>query len=285
MAANNAPLEVKGLCKRYPSFTLQDVSFSLEPGKITGFIGRNGAGKTTTLNAILRFIRPDGGEVRFRGLDMDGNAAQIKRQIGFVSAGLTYYTTKKLKTITAITRSFYPEWDEGAYRRYLQLFSLEEDKTPAALSNGMKIKYALALALSHKAELLLLDEPTSGLDPFSREELIEIFLSLRDEGKTILFSTHITSDLEKCADRILFLQKGRLTADMPLDAFSDAYLLWEGAGEPAPEAQSRVLGARRTRDGHTLLFAREDALSLGLACRKPTLDEIMVHLEKEETLS
>lgn len=282
MAANNAPLTVKGLCKRYPSFTLQDVSFSLEPGKITGFIGRNGAGKTTTLNAILRFIRPDGGEVRFGELRMEESAAQIKRKLGFVSAGMTYYTAKKLKTITDVTRSFYPEWDDGAYRRYMQKFSLEEDKTPAALSNGMKIKYALALALSHRAELLLLDEPTSGLDPFSREELIEIFLGLRDEGKTILFSTHITSDLEKCADRILFLQKGRLTADMELSAFAEAYLLWEGADDLAPEAQGRSLGVRRTRDGHTHLFAREDALALGLSCRKPTLDEIMVHLEKEE---
>jgi ABC-type histidine transport system ATPase subunit len=138
---------------------------------------------------------------------------EIKEKIGFVSAGMTYYTRKKLKAITAVTKTFYPAWDDEAYRQYMSAFGLDEEKTPAELSNGMKIKYALALALSHGAELLILDEPTSGLDPVSREELVEVFLRLKDEGKTVFFSTHITSDLEKCADRILFLQRGELKAD------------------------------------------------------------------------
>lgn len=279
MPNSDTVLSVKGLCKAYPRFQLRDVSFDLPSGGITGFIGRNGAGKTTTLNAILSYVRPDGGQVFFRGLDMSAHAREIKQKIGFVSAGMTYYTSKKLKTITAVTRSFYPGWDENEYRKYMAQFQLEEDKTPAALSNGMKIKYALALALSHSAELLLLDEPTSGLDPISREELIEIFLSLRDEGKTVLFSTHITSDLEKCADRILFLQKGRLTADMPLDAFGDAYRLAECAGEAPPEIAGAALGICRTRGGCTALLRREDGEKF--AARKATLDEIMTHLEKE----
>ena len=281
MAKPEFPLSVRGLCKRYPSFELKDVSFDLAPGAITGFIGRNGAGKTTTLNSILSFIQPDGGEVTFSGLDMANHAAEIKRKIGFVSAGMTYYTGKKLKIITSVTRSFYPQWDDAVYQRYMSRFGLEESKTPAALSNGMKIKYALALALSHGADLLLLDEPTSGLDPISREELIEIFLSLRDAGKTILFSTHITSDLDKCADNILFLQKGRLTADMPLNAFADAYRLAEYTGS-LPEADRPLsLGLCRTRDGCTALFKTQDADRLGHPSRKATLDEIMVHLEKE----
>jgi len=280
MAANEAPLTVQGLTKIYPAFALREVSFSLTPGAITGFIGRNGAGKTTTLNSLLGFIRPDGGEARFYGLDMKTSAEEIKRRIGFVSAGMTYYTGKKLKTITDVTRSFYPNWDEKAYQAYMARFALDESKTPAALSNGMKIKYALALALSHRADLMLLDEPTSGLDPVSREELIEIFLSLRDAGKTILFSTHITADLDKCADRILFLQKGRLTADAALEDFRRAYLLTECEG-PLPEALAqRALGICRTREGHTALLRREDG---ALApCRQPTLDEIMVHLDKED---
>lgn len=282
MAKNDAPLSVRGLCKRYPSFALENVSFDLEKGKITGFIGRNGAGKTTTLNSILSYVRPDAGDISFGGLNLRDSAAQIKQKIGFVSAGMTYYNLKKLKTITAVTRSFYPEWDDGAYRKYMRLFALEEEKTPAALSNGMKIKYAMALALSHGADLLLLDEPTSGLDPVSREELIEIFLTLREEGKTILFSTHITSDLEKCADQILFLQKGRLTADMPLDAFVQSYRLLECAGEIPAAAKPVILGACRVRDGHTALLRREDAEGLGLAARPAQLEEIMVHLERGE---
>ena len=282
MAANNVPLSVRGLTKKYPAFELRDVTFDLVPGAITGFIGRNGAGKTTTLNSLLGFIRPDGGEASFFGLDMKTSAEAIKQRIGFVSAGMAYYTGKKLKTITDVTRAFYPNWDDTAYKKYMSQFGLDESKTPAALSNGMKIKYALALALSHGADLMLLDEPTSGLDPVSREELIEIFLSLRDAGKTILFSTHITSDLDKCADRILFLQKGQLTADMELESFRTMYLLAEIQGELPETIKPLAKGVCRVRDGYTALLTTQDAKQLGIPCRPATLDEIMVHLDKEE---
>ena len=281
-AIHNAPLSIQGLCKKYPSFYLDNVSFDLEPGAIAGFIGRNGAGKTTTLNAALSLIRADGGKVSFWGMEMERSAGEIKQRTGFVSAGMTYYTRKKLKTITDVTRSFYDRWDDGAYRKWMAQFDLDENKTPAALSNGMKIKYALALALSHGAELLILDEPTSGLDPVSREELIEIFLTLREEGKTILFSTHITSDLEKCADRVIFLRKGIVAADQPLDAFASAYQLVACPGEIPESLACLSLGACRVRDGYTVLIPAGKNVPAGLESRLPTLDEIMAHLEKEE---
>ena len=273
-----SPLEVRGLCKHYPAFKLEDVSFSLVPGTITGFIGRNGAGKTTTINSMLSFVRPDAGKISFFGLEYPEHDREIKEKIGFVSAGMTYYTRKKLKAITAVTKAFYPEWDEDAYAKYLRAFGIEEDKTPAELSNGMKIKYALALALSHGADLFILDEPTSGLDPVSREELVEIFLRLKDEGKTILFSTHITSDLEKCADRILFIQDGELKADGGLEDFRQGYRIAETAAV-TPEMQAAAKGKCRTKDGYTVLLSKEDADSF--ATREATLEEIMIHLEKE----
>jgi len=216
-------LEVKELCKTYPGFYLQKVSFSLQPGTITGFIGRNGAGKSTALNAILNLIHAESGTVRFRGTDLSSSAPQIKQKIGYVSNGMTYYDKKKLRKITNITKQFYSCWDEASYRRYLDWFHLDEQKTPSQLSEGMKVKYALALALSHQAELLILDEPTSGLDPVSREELLGILKSLREKGKTILFSTHITWDLEKCADRILYIRNGSLIADEGLEQFKRKY--------------------------------------------------------------
>ena len=279
MAANEFPLTVKGLTKIYPSFRLDGVSFDLRPGAVTGFIGRNGAGKTTTLNSLLGFVRPDGGEALFWGMDMGRHADAIKRRIGFVSAGMTYYTRKKLKAITAVTKTFYPAWDDEAYRQYMSAFGLDEEKTPAELSNGMKIKYALALALSHGAELLILDEPTSGLDPVSREELVEVFLKLRDEGKTVFFSTHITSDLEKCADRILFLQQGVLKADDDLDSFRNTWRIAECAGEIPETVRTAARGICRTRDGYTVLIRKEDAA--GTETREASLEEIMIHLEKE----
>ena len=276
-----AVLEVRDLVKTYPGFRLQSLSFTLEEGRITGFIGRNGAGKTTTLHSLLSFLAPDSGEIRFWGRDMRADALAIKQRVGFVSAGMNYYNKKKLRTITAVTRSFYTRWDETVYRRYLDLFALEEDKTPEKLSNGMKIKYMLALALSHGADLLILDEPTSGLDPVSREELLEIFLDLRDAGKTILFSTHITSDLDKTADNILYIAGGVLRADSPLEDFIGSYRLAE-YGKDAPAAAAPLLiGPRRSRDGYTALLHTQDAPSFPLESRPVNLEEIMVHLEKE----
>ena len=274
-----SPLEVRGLTKEYPAFTLRDVSFSLEPGSITGFIGRNGAGKTTTINSVLSFVHPDGGEISFFGLPWAEHEREIKEKIGFVSAGMTYHTRKKLKVITAVTKAFYPAWDGKAYEKYMTAFGLDGEKTPSELSNGMKIKYALVLALSHGAELLILDEPTSGLDPVSREELVEVFLRLKDEGKTVFFSTHITSDLEKCADRILFIKQGCLKADDTLDGFRDAWRIAECAGNIPPALMRSSCGACRTKDGYTVLLRRENAKAADT--REASLEEIMIHLEKE----
>lgn len=274
-----SPLTVHGLCKEYPAFRLQDVTFSLIPGSVTGFIGRNGAGKTTTINAMLSFVRPDAGEISFFGLAYPEHDREIKERIGFVSAGMSYYARKRLKAITAVTKTFYPAWDEHAYRKYMADFGLDEEKTPSELSNGMKIKYALALALSHGAELLILDEPTSGLDPVSREELVEVFLMLKDEGKTVFFSTHITSDLEKCADRILFLQEGKLKADDSLDAFRNAWRIAECGNEIPEKLKEAARGCCRVRDGYTILLRKEDAGSF--ETREASLEEIMIHLEKE----
>ena len=214
-----AILEVQGLVKRYPAFLLDSVSFSLEPGRIMGLIGRNGAGKTTTLKSVFNLVHPDGGTIRMFGLNMPLDEREIKQRIGFAGGAVDYYKRKKIREIAAVTSVFYESWDEGAYRRYLSVFSLDEDKTPVQLSEGMRVKFSLTLALSHRAELLILDEPTSGLDPVSRAELLDVFLYLKEKGVSILFSTHITSDLEKCADDITYIAKGKVIASEPLDGF------------------------------------------------------------------
>ena len=203
-------LTVNGLCKTYPAFRLEDVSFQVEAGSIMGFIGRNGAGKTTTLKSLLGLVHPDAGTVQCFGMDFAAHETEIKQRIGYVVSTDGYYKKKKIRTITDITRTFYSNWDEDAYRHYLEVFHLDEDKSPSQLSEGMKVKYSISLALSHRAELLILDEPTSGLDPVSRAELLDVFTQLRDKGVAILFSTHITSDLEACADAITYIKNGKL---------------------------------------------------------------------------
>ena len=144
---------------------------------------------------------------------------EIKQRLGYAGGAVDFYRRKKLRDIVAVTKQFYDNWDDNAYRKYMDAFSLDENKTPAELSEGMRVKFSLTLALSHRAELLILDEPTSGLDPVSREELLETFLFLKDRGVSILFSTHITTDLEKCADDITYIAKGKLIASQPLNSF------------------------------------------------------------------
>ena len=212
-------LSVSHLTKHYPAFLLDDVSFSLEKGSITGFIGRNGAGKTTTIKALTNLIHPDAGEIRFFGMDLRGNEAAIKQRIGYSTGAVNYYPRKKLSELIGVTKTFYDNWDGEAYETYLKLFSLDPAKAPCELSEGMKVKVNLLLALSHRAELLILDEPTSGLDPFSRDELTDLFTELKNRGMTIFFSTHITSDLDKCADSIVYIRNGKIISSSEKQVF------------------------------------------------------------------
>ena len=215
--------EVKTICKTYPGFQLKDVSFTLKEGRITGFIGRNGAGKTTTIKAMLNLIHPDGGTVSYFGMPLAGHEAEIKRRLGYSTGTVSWYPRKTIKETVRVTGSFYSNWDEAAYHRYKTMFGLDERKKPIELSEGMKVKFNLLLALSHRAEVLILDEPTSGLDPFSRDELLELFQALKEHGVTIFFSTHIITDLEKCADDIIYINRGEIRAACSRKAFMQDY--------------------------------------------------------------
>lgn len=237
-------LEINGLMKTYPAFELKPISFHIKAGEVMGFIGRNGAGKTTTLKSILNLVHPDAGSVRILGMDYLDNEDKIKQQIGYAVGGVNYYKRKKIKEIVAITRGFYDNWDDEAYRHYLAAFKLDENKKIMELSEGMKVKFYLTLALSHQAQLLILDEPTSGLDPVSRDEMTEIFRKLAQKGVAILFSTHITSDLEKCADSITYIKNGQILLSTKKDDFIQYY--------------AKEMGG------------------------SPTLEDIMVHIEREE---
>ena len=232
-------VEVRGLVKKYPSFELKEVSFGVEKGRITGFIGRNGAGKTTTIKAMLNLIHTDGGEVCYFGSPLAGSETEIKKRIGYSTGTVSWYPRKKIRDIVDIVKRFYDTWDEEAYRKYLGMFALDEQKTPLELSEGMKVKVNLLLALSHRAEVLILDEPTSGLDPFSRSELLELFSELKKEGVAVFFSTHIISDIEKCADDIVYISQGRIVAATSKEDFAARF---SEAGETLEDTMLRMEG-------------------------------------------
>lgn len=217
-------LKVEGLTKHYQSFTLENISFALPQGQIMGLIGKNGAGKSTTLKALLNLVQPSAGEIEMFGKPFLENEEECKQQMGIVLGGIDFYEQKKLSVITDVTKRFYPSWDEATYQKYLSVFSLDPKKKVKDLSAGMKVKYMVALALSHQAKLLILDEPTSGLDPVSRDDLLGLFQQLVKSGeRSILFSTHITSDLEKCADTITYIKEGKMLASAPKADFMHSF--------------------------------------------------------------
>ena len=220
-------LKIDHISKTYPGFRLQDVSFCVKEGTIMGFIGRNGAGKTTTLKAIMNMVHMDEGYVEFFGLDMTEHEREIKQRIGYAGGTVDYYKRKKIGKLLHMTKRFYDCWDDALCSRYMELFSLDQNKTPAELSEGMKVKLNLVIALSHGAELLILDEPTSGLDPVSRAELLEVFRLLKANGVSILFSTHITSDLDQCADEITYIRSGQIVYSGAMTDFTGGETLEE----------------------------------------------------------
>lgn len=276
-------VSVTNLNKTYPGFQLKNVGFSIQPGRIMGFIGRNGAGKTTTMKAMFNLVHPDSGEIRFFGMDIRKDEFEIKQRVSFISGGVDYYAYSKLTMISDVYRLFYPSWDESLYQAYLSRFELYPQKRIKELSQGMGVKFALALGLSHHAELLILDEPTSGLDPISRDELLTIFEQIVDrEGATVFFSTHITSDLDKCADDITYIQDGMILASMGKEALVDSWRIVEGRTDELPvELRGRLTGFHERRGEFSGLLHKEDLdKASGFKVSEADLEAIMVYSER-----
>lgn len=204
-------LQVENLTKQYSGFKLDHVSFSVPKGTIMGLIGENGAGKSTTINAILDLIHKDEGVVKFWGKKLSSDPKNIKENIGVVFDGINFYETLTPAKVGEISAAAYRQWDETVYRSYLKKLQLPSCKEIKTFSKGMKMKLGIAVALSHKPKLLILDEATSGLDPVMRDDMLDLFLDfVQDENHSILMSSHISSDLEKVADYITFIHKGKV---------------------------------------------------------------------------
>ena len=279
-------LYVENLSKHYENFSLDNVSFSLESGYIMGYIGANGAGKTTTLKSILGLVHKDSGTIRMLGKDFDQNELEIKQHIGFMFGGVDYYAKTRIRNITGVVRRFYKDWDDSIYTSTMKRFGLDENKRPSELSNGMRIKYSLVLALSHRAKLLLLDEPTSGLDPVARDNLLELFQEFIENGeRSILFSTHITSDLEKCADFITYIENGKIIESRAKDELINTYRVVKGTNQQLAAIQPRLIASKNHAFGFTGLMKTADLHPDDrLEAEAPTLEEIMIYHAKKEGL-
>ncbi len=278
-------LSVQNLYKRYEKFQLKNVSFSLEPGYIMGFVGRNGAGKTTTLKTMLNLVHADGGSVKMFGKDFIQNELAVKQRISFMLSGIHYYPKRKIKDIADVVKRFYDEWDDKTYNDYLKRFDLDTEKKVDELSEGMKVKFNLALALSHNATLLILDEPLNGLDPVSRDDLIEIFQELIENGdRSILLSTHIMSDLEKCADYITFIHDGAIIESCTKDDLIASYRIVKGTPAQFDALTEKMVGYKTNAFGFTGLMKADHASHCeGINLEPPTLEDIMIYYDKRGT--
>ena len=278
-------LRLEKINKKYPSFSLKDVSFTIKPGEIMGFIGRNGAGKTTTLKCIMNLLHYESGKVFAFGTDMDENELENKQRIGFALSELNYYPNRTIKQLMNVTKRFYKHFDQQKFDAACKMFNLDINKKLEELSSGMKVKYSVAIALSHHAELLILDEPTSGLDPVSRDEVLDIFREIVKSGeRAILFSTHITSDLDKCASNITYIHDGEIVYTGTKKDFVNSYLFVQDKTKNKDLEKDYI--AFKELDDHIEglidiknkeLFAKK-----GVDIKEPDLEEIMVYLERSK---
>ena len=280
-------IEIKGLCKSYPDFSLKNIDLTLPSGSILGLIGENGAGKTTTIKCILNLIRRDAGEITLLGYDNIREERPAKADVGLVLDECFFHDTLRPRDVGKILAPAYKNWDEALYRDYLNKFGLPEKKLIKEFSRGMKMKLSLAAALAHRPRLLLLDEATAGLDPVVRDEILDEFLAfVSDEDHAILISSHITSDLEKVADYIAYLHQGRLLLCDEKDRLLDSYGRLVCTREELEQVDRGYLVSVRKSQYSTEALIRRKAdfkrLYPKLAVEPVTLDELMVLVVKGE---
>jgi ABC-2 type transport system ATP-binding protein len=280
----NNILEVDNLSKIFKDFSIDSISFGLPAGAIMGFVGQNGAGKTTTIRLILNMLKRNSGEIKVFGLDNIDNELEIKQNLGVIFDDFFFIETWKIKDIEDVMREFYKLWDTKLYRQYLDKFNLPFSKMIKDLSRGMNIKLMLAAAMSHNAKLLILDEPTSGLDPVARNELLDIFKEYIANGeRSILFSTHITSDLEKVADYITLIDHGRLFYSGNTSELINSYLIVRGHPDIlSTELKESIIGLTINQSvfvgmiKSTMLRSIPKEIVTGI----PTIDEILIYISK-----
>ena len=280
-------IELKQVKKRYGDFALNDVNICLPQGCVLGLIGENGAGKSTLIRMMCGMCKPDGGEVVVLGERAGRSAAftRVKQDIGVVLDEACLPDELTAPQIAQCMRGIYTHWDDEVFGGFMRRFALPEDKAVRHYSRGMKMKLAIAAAMSHHAKLLLLDEATSGLDPIVRDDILDVFNEFtRQEDHSVLISSHIVSDLEKICDYVVFIHKGNVILSEEKDRLLEKYALL--AMERAQYDAMPKEGVRRMLDAHgtvRVLMERE-YVPHGMPLERLGLEDMMLMIEKGEEI-
>lgn len=272
-------LEVKNLKKRYSSFYLRDVSFDLEQGYILGYIGQNGAGKSTTINAIMDFIKKDGGQVKVFGKTIEEDETAYKESIGYVCDECYYLDTMMCRDVEKAMSIFYDSFDKDKFASYLNKWDIGIESKVGSLSKGMKTKLMLAAVLSRDTKMLILDEPTSGLDPIFRSQILKILQEYIVDGKhSVLFSTHILSDIEKIADYVCFIMNGKLVLNDSADKVLENHYVIKGAMEDIGLVKDKLISYQTNKYGFNGLIktGSSDSLDSRFVVERPDMEDIMI---------
>lgn len=278
-------VELHDVSKSLKAFTIDHMDLQIKQGYVTGFIGANGAGKSTTMKLIMNLLQPDNGEVSVFGLDYASHEKEIKDRIGFVYDSNIFYESLNLKDISRIVAPAYTHWDQKQFKAYVEQFELPLNKPMKKFSKGMQMKASIAMALSHDAELIVMDEPTAGLDPTSRRELLDIFQEVMIDGKrTILFSTHITSDLDRIADYIVLIDEGEILFDKPVYELQEQYAIVKGSTELLDaDTEAFFIKIERLPNGFQALTKDaakvKEVFSEHVVIEEASLEEIMFYMK------
>lgn len=285
----NHILEIENLKKKYlnSDFELKNVSFSVPCGSIMGFVGENGAGKTTTISTVLNTIRKDSGTIKILGQELTNENICLREDIGVVFDAVNFSDNLTPAKLAKVMQGVYKQWENSIFINLLKQFKLPSDKKIKTFSRGMTMKLAIAIALSHRAKLLILDEATSGLDPIVRDEILDVFLDfVNDENHSILLSSHITTDLEKIADYITFIHDGETILTAKKDDLLYNYGIIRCKAEQFAQMDKSDMLVHRKRDYQTdVLVADKKAIERkysSVVIDNATIEEIMILLVKGE---
>ncbi len=276
-------IEIVNFCKSYKSFSLENVNITVPTGSVMGFVGENGAGKTTTIKALLGLTSVDSGSVKVLGVESSKLTSDVKEKIGVVFDTICFPPSLNAKQLDKVFAGMYKNWDSKKYFELLEKFEIPLNKKIKGFSRGMGMRLSLAQALSHNAELLILDEPTGGLDPIIRNETINILRDyMEDENHSIFISTHITSDLDRLADYICFIHKGRIVFTEERDVLFDSYRILKCTDEQLANIDKEdIIGMRKGRFSSEVLTKNAEKYS-NIASDVPNIDELMVYFVSGE---